>query len=352
MPHITSSPVVITQRRIPLDDSKEDLNNFFPHLPSYVHPTTGLLGIFPKAMVPYAQLMRIDKPAGLYGIYFPYLIGLFYAACITPEPPEPLLLGQLAIALLAFSIFLRGAACSWNDTLDQHFDRRVARCRHRPVARGAVSTWQAHIFTLALLGLGLYPVLIFLFPMECIPHAVIVVALAAVYAPMKRFTDYPQVVLGVACSWAVYFSAAALGIQPLFFGDEKCTATVALFAANVAWAITNDTFYAYQDVKDDERAGVRSMALKFKDSIKLLASMLALAQVSLLVLCGLWARFGAVYFFGLVGGVATAMSYYVLSVDLDQPESCGIWFHRQYWLVGAGYVAGLGGSYVMRLRFD
>ncbi|KAI3340075.1 putative 4-hydroxybenzoate polyprenyl transferase [Ustulina deusta] len=348
----TSSHVTVTQASPPLDHPKGDGIDFFPHLPSYSHPTKGLLGKLPRTIIPYAQLMRIDKPAGLYGIYLPYLIGLLYAACIAPEPPEPLLIGQFAGALLAFSIFLRGAACSWNDTLDQHFDRRVARCRHRPVARGAVLTWQAHIFTLALLGLGLYPVLKFMFPGECTPHAVIIVALAAVYAPMKRFTDYPQVVLGVACSWAVYFSAAALDIQPLFFGDERCAATVALFAANVAWAITNDTFYAYQDIKDDDKAGVRSMALKFKNSIKLLASILTFTQVVLLVLCGLWARFGAMYFFSLVGGVGAAMAYYVLSVDLDRPESCGVWFHRQYWLVGAGYIAGLGGTYLLRLRSD
>ncbi|KAI0400123.1 putative 4-hydroxybenzoate polyprenyl transferase [Xylaria palmicola] len=297
--------------------------NFFPQLPLYSHPNEGLLGVLPRALVPYAQLMRLEKPAGLYAVYFPYLIGLIYAACITPERPEPLQVGQLAVALLAFSVFLRGAACSWNDTLHQKFDRQVVRCRHRPVARGAISTRQAHAFTLALLALGLYPVLNVMFPVDCTPQAAIIVALTGLYALMKRVTAYPQIVLGITLSWGVFFSVAALGSQAhsLRVGGRDFAATLALFGSNVAWAVTNDVFYACQDVKDDEKIDIGSMALRFKNNIKLLAGVLTLAQVALLALCGILAGFGPIFFVGSVAWVAIAMMYYVQSVDLDSPES-------------------------------
>ncbi|KAI0404423.1 UbiA-domain-containing protein [Xylaria palmicola] len=336
--------------------------DYFPHLPAYSDPTTGILSKLPHSWVPYAQLMRIDRPGGLYAFYFPYLIGLTYSACIASPSPEPRWVLSVAAVLLPFNVVLRGAACAWNDTVDQDFDRRVARCRHRPVARGAVSTAQAHLFTalqVALLG----PATVALFPAACLPHFAIMVLLFGVYALMKRVTYYPQVVLGVPFAWAVFFCVAALGMEPLPFalplvragGGEFAPAeatigraTLALFAANILWTITYDTIYAHQDVADDAKAGVKGMALKFRHSTKLLASVLSAGQVGLLVLCGLWAGFGALYYLGTVGGVSLALAYYIYDVDLDSPESCGAWFHDQFWIVGAPFISGFVGEYLVK----
>lgn len=94
----------------------------------------------------------------------------------SPFTPEPQTLLYLAIVLLPFNVVLRGVSCTWNDTVDQEFDRRVARCRHRPVARGAVSTVAAHSFTVLQLTV-LYPATIILFPPACTPHMLITVLL-------------------------------------------------------------------------------------------------------------------------------------------------------------------------------
>ncbi len=169
------------------------------------------------------------------------------------------------------------------------------------------------------------------------PHALVAVVLFFVYALMKRVTYYPQVVLGFPFAWAVFFCVAALGMDPL---GEHVAPTIALFGANILWTITYDTIYAHQDVADDEKAGVKGMALRFRNSTKLLSSILAAGQVGLLALCGVWAGFHTVYFVGTVGGVAATMAYYIYDVDLKQPASCGAWFHRQFWTVGAGFMAG------------
>ncbi|KAI1396388.1 UbiA prenyltransferase family-domain-containing protein [Hypoxylon fuscum] len=321
----------------------ENTVNFFPHLPPYSNPRTGLLSKLPSSWIPYAQLMRIDRPGGFYAFYFPYLIGIMYSACIATTAPEPLTLAAQAAILVPFNILLRGAACSWNDNVDQDFDRRVERCRHRPVARGAVSTTEAHIFTLVQLAIG-YPILR-LFPEPCMPHMLVTVTLFTVYALMKRVTYYPQVFLGFPFAWAIFFCVAALGRDP--FG-ENAASTLALFGANILWTITYDTIYAHQDVADDEKAGVKGMALRFKNSTKVLASVLTIGQAGLLALCGLWADFSVVYFVGTVGGVTIAMAYYIYKVDLSRPESCGAWFHDQFWLVGSGFLAGLTGEYVIK----
>ena len=97
-----------------LPDDKIDKFNCFPHLPHYSDPTTGFVSCLPKSWIPYAQLMRLERPAGLYAFYFPYLIALAYAACVAETPPAPLHLVKLAGLLLPFNILLRGAACTWN----------------------------------------------------------------------------------------------------------------------------------------------------------------------------------------------------------------------------------------------
>lgn len=320
--------------------------NFFPQLPKYSDPKTGVLSKLPSSWVPYAQLMRIDRPAGLYAFYFPYLIGVMYAACIAPTAPDPITLATLAAVLLPFNILLRGAACSWNDTLDQRFDRRVERCRHRPVARGAVSTTEAHLFTAAQLAAG-YPLLA-LFPGDTLPHMVVTVILFFIYAGMKRVTYYPQVVLGFPFAWAIFFCVAVLDMNP--FAGSVIAPTLALFVANILWTITYDTIYAHQDIADDEKAGVKGMAVRLNESTKLVASILSVGQVGLLALSGKWAGFGPMYFVGTVGGVAAAMAYYIYDVDLKRPESCGAWFHDQFWIVGGAFMAGLTGEYAMRLQ--
>ncbi|KAI1293194.1 UbiA-domain-containing protein [Xylaria venustula] len=348
--------------------STRAFTNYFPHLPAYSDPTTGVLSILPRPWVPYAQLMRIDRPGGLYAFYFPYLIGLSYSACIASHAPDPLTLLSFVVILLPFNIVLRGAACTWNDTVDQDFDRRVARCRHRPVARGAVSTAAAHLFTTLQLAL-LYPATMLCFPGACMPHFLIMVLLFGVYALMKRVTYYPQVVLGVPFAWAVFFCVAALDMEPIsftlpflygYFGQNhggdlaevegKAKATLALFGANILWTITYDTIYAHQDVTDDAKAGVKGMALKFRQSTKLLAGVLSTAQVGLLVMCGLWAGFGTLYFLVTVGGVSISLGYYIYDVNLESPESCGKWFHDQFWIVGIPFISGFLVEYFIKWR--
>lgn len=106
---------------------------------TYVPPTKGILSKLPPAWVPFAELSRIEKPGGLYGFYMAYLIGLGYGACLVTPAVPPTRLAEIAAVLLVYNVFLRGAACTVNDVLDRHVDRLVARCRNRPVARGAVT---------------------------------------------------------------------------------------------------------------------------------------------------------------------------------------------------------------------
>ena len=247
--------------------------------------------------------MRLDRPAGFYAFYIPYLIGFGYGACFADPIPPPTRLLTLSGIFFIGCIILRGAACAWNDNVDQEFDRKVIRCRKRPIARGAINSAQGHIFTAALAVTG--ATLFLLLPIACNYHAVPITVLFGAYALMKRITNYPQVVPGFPFAWGILMSCAALDIDAL--SGELRMPTMSLFGTNVLWTMICDTVYARQDLTDDIEAGVKSMAVCFADSTRLLVSMLAVLQVGLLVVVGWQARLSVVDFIGTCGGSAVAL---------------------------------------------
>lgn len=113
---------------------------------AYKIPNRGVLSKLPASWVPYAELSRIEKPGGLYVVYMAYLLGLAYGGSVFSPTLSPGTLTYSAAILLVYCVFHRGTACTANDIMDREFDREVARCRNRPVARGAVSCGRAWLW--------------------------------------------------------------------------------------------------------------------------------------------------------------------------------------------------------------
>ena len=313
--------------------------------PAYKPPQRGLLSIIPSSWVPYAELMRIGRPAGFYAYYLPALIGLGYASATGADPiPTPQHLLALSGLFYLGSIQLRGIACAWNDNVDQEYDRQVTRCKSRPIARGAVSTAQAHLFTAALIAAGA-PLFYFL-PIQCAYHAVPIIILFGAYAFMKRVTHYPQLVLGFPFAWEVVMSCAALDVDPL--REDLLVPTMCLLAANICWTMTYDTIYAHQDLQDDVKAGVKSMAVRFANSTKTLASVLSVLQVGLLIATGWQAGLSSIYFVGTCAGSAIALASMITVVDLEDPASCAWFFYHGFFYVGGAMLSGFLGEYLLR----
>ena len=275
--------------------------------------------------------MRLERPARLYAFYFPHLIGRGSTYVVDPLP-----------SFIVGYVVLRGAACAWNDKVDQDFDRKVVRCRLRPIAWGAVTTTRGHLFTaaLTLAGLPLFTLL----PLECAYHAVPITFIFAFYPFAKRLTYCPQVVLGFPFAWANLMCCAAFGVDS--FSRLLFYPTTSLFAAHVLWTVIYDTIYAHQRTKDDVKAGVKSMAIRFANHTKLLASILATAQVILLIATGWLTELPPVYFILTCGGGGIALVSMIVQVNLSQPASCAWWFHRGFWSVGGCVAAGFFSQYL------
>ncbi|KAK5636775.1 hypothetical protein RRF57_012487 [Xylaria bambusicola] len=292
--------------------------------PPWTPPVKGVLSKLPLSLVPYAELSRIEKPGGLYGFYMAYLIGLSYGACIAAPGPALAFVAMTAGKLLVYNVFLRGAACTVNDILDREYDRQVARCRSRPIARGAVTPFQGYVwYGLQTLGVG--AVIVTLpNPLTMLAYAIPIQLGVSLYPLGKRFTDFPQLILSAPIAGGVLMSAAAIGVDP-FVTPATAAATASLFMSHYIWTTIFDYVNACQDTADDIKAGVRSMAVRYQ-STEAFISIMGAAQVGCLIATGVLAGFSPVYFIGAAGGNALWLFAMFKTVKRSRPDICGWWF--------------------------
>lgn len=309
-------------------------------------PTSGFLSYLPRKAIPYGELMRLDKPVGTYYLFFPCLFSTFVAATMATPIAPPLAVIGTGVLFFTGALVMRGAGCTINDLWDRNLDPHVERTRLRPLARRAVTTQQALIFLGGQLTTGL-AVLLSL-PFECFWYATPSLLLVATYPLAKRVTYYPQFVLGLTFSWGSMMGFPALGIDLLSY-PAALTAAACLYASNVAWTVLYDMIYAHMDIKDDVKAGIKSIALKHEKDTKKVLSGLAVAQIGLLAATGYSAGLGPVFFLGSCGGAVITLGTMIRRVNLKDVKDCWWWFRNGAWLTGGAISLGLVGEYFVRL---
>ncbi|KAJ5657855.1 UbiA prenyltransferase family-domain-containing protein [Penicillium longicatenatum] len=353
-----ASTITRLQHVITADKTTLKLNAAASSLPAVPTPAKkgGLLASLPPSLVPYAELMRLHQPAGVYASLVPTLIGLFLAAAspkLTPSSISrisPLTLLTITITHIVGNTLLRGAACAYNDAIDAPYDRLVARCKSRPVARGAVTSLQAHMFALPVFGLWIVTLFTLPSPETVVAPAALLTATMGIYPFCKRITHFPQLVLGISLALAQAIGYGSLGVS---FSNTDLPTQIGLGCLYVSYVVHTmiyDTVYAHQDLEDDLKAGILSMAVLCRGRTKVVLSRLAAVEVGLLAATG-WTLGleGPSYRVGAVGGTAMALGTMVKSVRLDEPKNCRMWFARLLWWMGACVVGGLAGEYWLRV---
>jgi 4-hydroxybenzoate polyprenyltransferase len=212
----------------------------------------GLIGALPKALRPYASLIRLDRPIGTWLLYWPcaWSVGL---AGVRGE-------WALFLWLLLGAFAMRSVGCVYNDIVDRELDRQVERTRLRPLASGRVSTKSASALAAGLSLIGL--VVLLQLPRVAQGIALISILPVAAYPFMKRITWWPQAWLGLVFSWG------ALVGWPAVTGQFQLPALI-LWIGSIFWVVGYDTLYAIQDVEDDELVGVRSSARALGENARL-----------------------------------------------------------------------------------
>lgn len=309
----------------------------------YRPPETGILSRLPSSWIPYAELARLDKPAGTYYLYFPCLFATLLAAPLAVPIATPLEVVSTAGLFFAGALIMRGAGCTINDLWDRNLDPKVERTRLRPIARKAVTPQRAIVFLgfQLLAGLGI----LLQFPMSCFFYATPSLIFVTLYPLAKRVTNYPQFVLGLTFSWGSIVGFPAMGVD-LLSNTSALAASAALYASCITWTLNYDMIYAFQDIKDDVNAGIKSIALAHDHNAKTVLLGLSAVQVGLLGLAGYLVGAGPVFFAGSCGGAAITLAYIVRTVNLRSVQDCAKWFRTGAWLTGGVISAGLLGDYL------
>jgi 4-hydroxybenzoate polyprenyltransferase len=274
------------------------------------------------------RLMRFDKPIGILLLLWPTLWALWIAGDGKPSLKNVLI-------FCTGVVLMRAAGCIMNDVADRDFDPHVERTRSRPLASGELTVREAlaAFFTLMTLAFGL----VLMTNVLTIKLAFAGALLASTYPFFKRWTHFPQVVLGIAFGWGI----------PMAFAAE--TGQVApeawlILLINVIWSVIYDTLYAMVDRDDDISIGLKSTAILFGRFDLLILRILKIVMIALLVWLGLLLELSWPWFAGVAVAMVLFASQQIRVRNRDR-EACFKAFLNNNW-VGVAIWAGLLATYV------
>ncbi len=259
----------------------------------------------PESFRPYARLARLDRPIGTWLLLFPCWWGIALAA---PGWPSLWLMALFALG----AVVMRGAGCTYNDIVDRKIDAKVERTRLRPIPSGQVSVFGAVVFLIVQLLIGL--LVLIQFGVFTILLGLASVGTIVIYPFLKRFTNWPQVGLGITFSWG-----ALMGWSGLL--DDFSEASILLYIGSIFWVIGYDTIYASQDKEDDALAGVHSTALLFGERAKILIGICYAIATAFFAASFYYAEVEIVGYVGLALGAAH-LAWQVKTLDTENPERC------------------------------
>jgi len=244
---------------------------------------------FSEKLADYGKLVRFSHTV--------FALPFALASLALAGTRYPVTVNAFAWIMLAM-VAARTAAMGFNRIADRKFDTLNPRTRSWELPTGKVSVAEAAILTAASSIVFIYaayrlnPLCFYLSP----------VALAVVffYSLTKRFTWASHLFLGLALSLAPLGAWLAVSGLPTTVADLQIPVFLAL--AVLFWLAGFDIIYAIQDYTFDRAQGLYSIPARFGIARSLtLSSVFHLTTVVLLLLAGLSAGLGIVYWLGIVG---------------------------------------------------
>ncbi|WP_442754515.1 4-hydroxybenzoate octaprenyltransferase [Methylocystis sp. JAN1] len=268
----------------------------------------------PAGLRPYVQLARLDRPVGWWLLLLPCWESSALASAALHQAPN---LRHLALFFTG-AVVMRGAGSAYNDYIDREIDAKVERTRNRPLASGRVSPRAALWFIVAQCLVGLFVLLSF--NGYTIALGFLSPMIVLVYPFAKRFTSWPQAILGFAFAYGAMLGWTAMT-------GALAAPALLLYASCILWTIGFDTIYALQDVRDDAIAGVRSTARLFGAQVKravgglYAGSVLCAALATHMIGGGFFAWLG-------VAAYATHLAWQVSLTHEDTPPQTALMLFR------------------------
>lgn len=270
-------------------------------------------------ILPLIQLCRLNKPVGIWLLMLP----CWWGVSLYDDPKIFQFYFDLLMYLIG-AVCMRSAGCIVNDWADRHYDASVARTNQRPLVSGKVTSFQALRAFLIMLsgGIGVW---LWLNPLSKM-IALLAFALLFIYPFMKRFTYWPQFILGLAFNSGVIIACAQA--QP---SSLKTLQPWLLYGAGVLWTLAYDTIYAFQDIQDDRLLGLKSTAILFQDRPYLLPAICYSGMALLLCVIGMINSYAWTYHLGVLLTFGE-IGFRLYKWQPSNPQQCLSLFKHNIWL--------------------
>ena len=203
------------------------------------------LDFFKKTKL-FLALGRYNYPTGGFLLMWPCFWGVFYKLDFDTD------LIKILVLFLVGSFVMRGAGCCINDYFDKDLDKKVSRTKSRPLASNALSSKDAFYFIILQLLVGFFVVINF--NAKAIFFSFLIIPLVIIYPLFKRVNNFPQFFLGIAFNWGIL---VGFSTQNNYFS----LGLIFLFLGGVFLTVAYDTIYAFQDINEDKKIGIKSFAI-------------------------------------------------------------------------------------------
>ena len=234
----------------------------------------------------FIELTRLDKPVGIYLLFWPSFIGLLLGAIDRGSIEF-----KNYFILIIGTVLVRSCGCIINDINDYKFDRLVSRTKNRPLASGKMGMTEAWLYFILLASLSLC--LLFFVPLYTIYASLVVAVFIMIYPLTKRFLKAPQFFLGIT------FGSGTIISFSLVSSDFSLSLLI-LFIGTVLWIISFDTIYAFEDIADDLKIGINSTPILWGDQALNISKYLHLAFYVSLALIGFINKFSLFFLLVLI----------------------------------------------------
>jgi len=245
----------------------------------------GWWNILPQNLIKWIRLGRFDRPVGFWLLVLPGwwvlpLTNLNLKNCIT-----------LMFIFLLGAIVMRAAGCTINDMWDKDIDKKISRTKTRPLASGEISNLQASYFLIIMLLIGF--TCLYQLNINTWFIAISATPLVILYPLAKRFTKWPQIILGLTFSWAVPTAWSSAN-------EEWNLGILIMYLATVLWIIGYDTIYGCQDKNEDEIFGIKNSAVSAKNFLTLFVGCAYSLTFILLIISGYLLKNSLLWYVGVL----------------------------------------------------
>ena len=261
-------------------------------------------------MLAIFELMRLDKPIGIYLLLWPALLALIISTKGNFEYVD------LLIVIIG-SILVRSAGCVINDIWDKDLDGGVERTKMRPIPSKKLSISESWA-VFAMLGV-LSLMLLSLTNTNTIFISICFGLMIVLYPLTKRFFIGPQIFLGLTFNPTiiVYAMTNELNNPTMLF----------LYFAIAAKTIAFDTYYGLCDLEDDKKLGINSTPLWWGTKTLLIIAILQIVVINLLFVVGYKAELSSAWFIGII----LLSGFYFYQYNLASQKKFLMAFKNNHW---------------------